>query len=104
MTENHPLKDSLTVAPSELHGKGLFATLAIRKGTVIGYCDTRKTRRPGRYTLHLATGPVDVTCCFKYINHSPRPNVAYYDDLSVVALKAIKPGDELTHHYGDDWE
>jgi SET domain-containing protein len=29
--------------------------------------------------------------------------VAYYDDLSVVALRNIEPGEELTHHYGEDW-
>lgn len=98
------MKDTLTVGPSKIHGKGLFATEKIRKGTVIGYCDTRKTKTPGEHTLHLENGPVDVTCCLKYINHSSQPNVAYYDDLSVVALKAIKPGDELTHHYGDDWD
>jgi hypothetical protein len=46
---------------------------------------------------------VNVTCDLKYINHSKKPNVAYYDDLSVVALKDIKAGQELTHDYGDEW-
>lgn len=98
------MKETLRVATSNIHGKGLFATEKIRKGTVIGYCDTRKTKTPSDYTLWLDEGPVDVTCDFKYINHSSKPNVAYYDDLSVVALKSIKPGNELTHHYGDEWE
>ena len=43
-------------------------------------------------------------CDFKYINHSRTPNVAYYDDLTVVALKAIKAGEELLHDYGEEFE
>lgn len=97
------MKKTLVVADSKIHGKGLFATERIKKGTVIGFCRTRKMRKPSSYTLWLEDGPVDVTCRFKYINHNPNPNVAYYDDLSVVALKAIRSGEELTHHYGEDW-
>lgn len=97
------MKRSLKVAESAIHGKGLFATKKIPRGTVIGYCRTRKTAEPGDYTLWLDSGPVDVTCRLKYINHHTKPNVAYYDDLSVVALKTIEPGEELVHHYGDDW-
>ncbi|MGQ9424463.1 SET domain-containing protein [Gilvimarinus sp. F26214L] len=97
------MKRTLKVARSTIHGKGLFATVDIPKGTLIGYCKTRRTRIPGDHTLWLDRGPVDVTCRLRYINHSPKPNVAYYDDLSVVALKRIRVGDELTHHYGDDW-
>ncbi|WP_084639091.1 SET domain-containing protein-lysine N-methyltransferase [Haliea salexigens] len=37
------------------------------------------------------------------LNHSNDPNVSYYADLSVVALRDIQAGEELTHHYGDDW-
>ena len=33
-----------------------------------------------------------------------QPNVAYYDDLTVVTLKAVKAGAELLHDYGDEWE
>lgn len=94
----------LRVDHSEIHGRGLFATEAIRKGTIIGHCKTRKTRVQSEYTLWLDKGPVDVTCRLKYINHNSIPNVAYQDDLSVVALKNIKAGQELTHHYGADWE
>lgn len=97
------MKRKLKVGKSRIHGKGLFATEPIRKGTVLGYCRIRKTRNPSDFTLWLDRGPVDVICRLKYINHASRPNVAYHDDLSVVALKDIKPGQELTHHYGEDW-
>lgn len=98
------IKKKLKVGESDIHGKGLFATEAIPKGTVLGYCKTRKTKAVSDYTLWLDKGPVDVTCRLKYINHNSRPNVAYYDDLSVVALKKIKAGQELTHNYGADWQ
>ncbi|GGX68472.1 SET domain-containing protein [Saccharospirillum salsuginis] len=98
------MKKTVQVATSEIHGRGLFATRRIKAGTLIGHCQTRPTKTENDYTLWLETGPVDVTCELKYINHGTRPNVAYYDDLSVVALRDIAPEEELLHHYGDDWE
>jgi hypothetical protein len=47
---------------------------------------------------------VDLLCRLRFINHSKKPNVAYLDNLSVVALRKIRPGDELTHNYGDEWK
>ena len=44
-----------------------------------------------------------VLCDLRFINHNKRANVAYYDDLTVVALKNIKAGDELFHDYGEEW-
>jgi SET domain-containing protein len=96
-----PIK--LTIANSHIHGRGLFAATAIRKGATLGICATSKTQDPGEHTLWLDEGPVDVTCDLRFINHSKSPNVAYYDDLSVVALRHIRRGEELTHDYGSDW-
>ncbi len=90
----------ICVKKSKIHGKGLFSTEKISKGTVLGKCKTRKTKKTNMYTLWSDDKPRDVTCDFKYINHSKKPNVAYYDDYTVVALKKIKPGEELTHDYG----
>jgi len=98
------MKKHLKVRPSQIHGKGLFTTVAIKRGTLIGYCKTAKTVEPGWHTLSLESGDVDVTCKFKYINHHKKPNVAYYDDLSVMALRNLAIGDELLHDYGDDWD
>ncbi|MEE4202661.1 MAG: SET domain-containing protein [Halieaceae bacterium] len=90
---------------SPIHGKGLFTTVPIAEGTVIGYCKVKPTESPNAYTLSCPDGDVDVTCKLKYINHSSTPNVAYYGcDLSVVALEDIPAGAELTHHYGDEWD
>ena len=98
-------KGLFTVKTSAIHGKGLFATQDIKQGTFLGKCETRKTKEVGMYTLWLEDGaqPVDVTCHLKYINHSKKPNVAYYDDLTVQAIRSIQKGEELVHDYGDEW-
>ena len=101
------MKKQLEVKQSRIHGKGLFATKKIKKGSVLGKCKVkpRNKKKDTFYTLWVDDGEraFDVLCKLKYINHSKTPNVAYCDDFTVVALKTIKPGDELAHDYGDDW-
>ena len=98
-----PKRSRWKVASSKIHGRGLFATKTIKKGTLLGTCETVATGEPGDYTLWLDDKPVDVTCDLRFINHSARPNVAYYEDCTVVALRKIRRGEELTHVYGSDW-
>ncbi len=87
------------VKASKIHGKGLFCTEKIQKHTVLGKCEVTDTQEQNDYTLWVDNNMFDVTCDFKFINHSLEPNVVYYDDLTVVALKDIDPGEELTHQY-----
>ena len=47
---------------------------------------------------HAGQG-IEVLCRFRYINHADDPNACYYDDFSVVALRDIWPGEEITHDY-----
>ena len=98
-------KQLLTVVgESPIHGKGLFARQAIKKGTIIGYLEGQKTNQDGMYVLWLDHEQgFEVTCDLRYINHADRPNACYYDDLSVVAIKNIKKGEEITHNYEADW-
>lgn len=97
MKNNYP---KVSVRKSPIHGNGLFADEAIKAGQVIGYCQTRPAKQDGPYVLWIDNvKPVEVICDLKYINHSKHPNCAYYDDGSVVALKHIKKGTELTHKY-----
>ncbi len=97
------MKHCFQIRASGIHGKGLFATRRVNAGALLGRCVVAPTTKQGPYTLHTDDGDVLVTCRFKYINHSAQPNVAYYDDFSVVALVALLPGDELTHDYGEWW-
>ncbi|MDX1693125.1 MAG: SET domain-containing protein-lysine N-methyltransferase [Ketobacteraceae bacterium] len=97
------------VGESKIHGKGLFAARKIKEGDLLGVLTCKKTKKEGPHVLWVEKGKdryqlYKVTCDFKYINHSVKPNVAYYDDLTVVALRDIKPHEELTHYYGEDWD
>ncbi|WP_372864170.1 SET domain-containing protein [Spongiibacter sp.] len=95
---------AFTVRRSALHGKGLFARRPIAVDTVIGWCKTKPTVKPGLHTLSLEDGrDVDICCALRYINHGRPANVIYYDDFSVVALRDIEAGEELLHDYGEDW-
>ena len=93
------------VAPSSIHGKGLFARAPIKSGEIIGWLEGKPSRKDGTYVLWLsARRGFEVTCRHRYINHSTRPNACYYDDLSVVALRDIAADEEITHDYGcADW-
>lgn len=94
------------VKESPLHGRGLFATERITEGEVIGWLKTKKAKKSkldGPYVLWVdGQKPVRVTCDLRFINHSSEPNAAYYDDLSVMALRDIEPGEEILHNYTGD--
>ncbi len=96
---------STYVAASLIHGRGLFAAAEITSGTVIGWLRGVPAEQDGPHVLWIdADAGIEVQCDLKYINHSDRPNACYYDDLSVVALRDIRPGEEITHDYGCvDW-
>lgn len=95
------------VKDSKIHGKGLFAKKKIRAGEVLGDIQGKPTTKNGPYVLwvddEMKKG-VRVECDLRYINHAAKPNAAYYDDLTVVALRDIGKDEEITHDYGDAWQ
>ena len=96
-----------TVKESPLHGHGLFASRLIPAETVLGHLVTESVpdhELDGPHVLWVdGEQPVKVTCDFRFINHSDEPNAAYFDDLTVVSLREIQPGEEILHDYlGDD--
>ena len=98
------IKDSYIVKDSPLHGKGLFATCTILQGDIIGIIKYNPVEQDGPYVLWLDdTIGIQVDCDLKYINHNAKPNACYCEDLQVIAIKNINPGEEITHDYGDDW-
>ncbi|MEM6757585.1 MAG: SET domain-containing protein [Planctomycetota bacterium] len=92
------------VRPSGIHGLGLFANRLIPADTVIGQLAGRPTTEDGAYVLWLDDeNGLLVENDLRYINHDHAPNAAYFDDLTVAALRDIQPGEEITHNYlGDD--
>jgi len=97
-------------------GLGLFARVAIKKGQFI-------IRYIGRKIRTETTEDLDTRYLFevnerwtidgsnrrnraRYINHSCRPNAEVYFVKLVIkirAIKNIKPGDEITYHYGRNY-
>jgi len=98
----------LKVGPSGIHGLGLYAAQPIAAGQVIGHLEGRWVTEDGPHVLWVdETRGFEVTNHLCYINHDAHPNAAYYDDLTVVALRAIEVGEEITHDYSGDglpWE
>lgn len=94
------------VKESPLHGRGLFATQFIPQDTVIGWLVTQPAQDhelDSPYVLWVdGEKPVRVHCDLRFINHSNEPNAAYFDDMSVMALRDILPGEEILHDYVGD--
>ncbi len=109
------------VRRSGIHGRGVFATRTIRKGTtIIEYRGERTTwaiasRRPDSepdnphhtFIFELADGRViDAGVrgnAARWINHSCEPNCDTYEDddgrVFIESLRTIRPGEELTYDY-----
>ena len=90
-----PLPDSLTIETSKVNGLGLFAKEGIAQGTNLG-------------TSHLKFGEQIIrTPLGGFINHANEANCvkvelrdeAYTKKWSLVALRDIKKGEELTLRY-----
>ena len=94
------------VKKSDIHGLGLFAQKKIKKGELIGAIEKAiPATEDGPHVLWLSEDEgYRVEGPLKYINHSAKPNAAYYDDLTVVALRDIKADEEITHYYGEGWD
>ena len=97
-------------------GLGLFARVAIKKGQFIVRYSGRKIstevadQLDTRYLFEVnARWTIDGSSRrnrARYINHSCRPNSEVYfvkHVIKVRAIKNIKPGDEITYHYGRNY-
>jgi uncharacterized protein len=100
-------------------GLGLFATAPIEKRAFIAEYKGRKLTteaadkleaRGNRYLYEInSRWTIDGTSrrnLARYANHSCRPNAESHEvghRMFLRAIKAIKPGDEITYDYGDDY-
>ena len=114
-------KPPYAVRNSSIHGRGVFATQAIRKGTrVIEYRGRRTTwdaalERPAsdpanpQHTFFFETSDgtvIDANVrgnAARWINHSCDANCESFEDddgrVYIDARRDIRPGDELTYDY-----
>ena len=110
------LSPKTDVRESKIHGRGLFATADIAKDEIVtvkgGHIINRKTLRE-QVTPHL--GPVEIQIdndlfiapvtaeeregSMLYSNHSCNPNLGMRGEITFVAMRDIRVGEELTH----DW-
>lgn len=93
------------IKESPIHGRGLFASAFIPANTIIGPIEGQPATEDGIYVLWIdETRGIEVTNAMKFINHASgdAANAAYYDDLTVVALCDIFPGQEILHDYFGD--
>ena len=114
---HHSPNGRVRVSPSNIHGRGLFAAVALPRRRKIGSLSGKIVALPGgwkkveaqsriymveltrRYALDCTRGND-----FKYLNHSCQPNCylrIYRRSVEVYALKPIESGTELTVDYGE---
>jgi len=110
------LSPKTEVRDSKIHGRGLFAIADLAKDEIVaikgGHIVDRKTLR-GKITPLL--GPVEIQIdddlfiapvteqerelSMLYSNHSCEPNLGVRGEITFVAMRDIRAGEELTH----DW-
>lgn len=100
------LREIVYVADSGIHGRGLFAARAIRKGEYIGTFHGPEARRDGTYVLWVyERGPGDPPVgrsgrnMLRFLNHATGCNAAFAG-FDLYARRAIRRGDEITIDYG----
>ncbi|MEM9518517.1 MAG: SET domain-containing protein-lysine N-methyltransferase [Actinomycetota bacterium] len=103
-----PKAEKLVAAKtSPIHGKGAFAKKPIAEGTHIGAYTGTPSDEDDTYVLWVEGEDgefhgIDGTGVLKWLNHSSTPNVEF-DGPELYALCDIEVGEELTFHYGDEW-
>jgi len=97
------LEEFVHVADSSIHGKGCFAACDIKKGTLIGIFQGRRTTIPGMHTLlamddkNRVVGRIGSND-LRYLNSASRANAAF-EGFRLYARRNIPKGDELTINY-----
>lgn len=104
------LSELFYVDDSGIHGKGLFAKVAVKRGSYLGtYKGPERTDidNSGPHVLWVETEDGswlgrDGRNILRYLNHCEVPS-AEFDGFDLFALKDITPGMELTIHYGEEF-
>jgi len=100
------------VADSPVHGRGLFAHHDIPADAWIGHYDGPQTSQNGMHVLWVEAGDGDSGDEWagynginelRFLNHAAQPN-AEMDGLDLYATHDISAGEEITIHYGEEFE
>jgi uncharacterized protein len=118
LTLVHKPSDNIRVGPSPIHGQGGFAARFVPKGAHVSeYAGERITKAESLRRCEAQNwfifgldeefdldGDVEWNPA-RFLNHSCAPNSeAVYEDgrVWIVALRDIRPGEEITFNYGYD--
>jgi hypothetical protein len=97
------------------HGRGVFATRRFARGDLVETCPTVEVPdgdvsgllRDYVFTSVKEGGVVLALGYGMLYNHSADPNLEYEQEdpssITFFALHAVRPGDELTIDYGEEW-
>lgn len=102
------LKNKVYIKKSSIHGLGVFAKRKIKKNEYIGSYEGITVLEDDTYVLwvqqeHGGWKLIDGKNELRYLNHSSKPNAEFRKD-KLYAIRTIMPDEEITFHYGDDWE
>lgn len=105
---NGSWRNQIEVRASTIHGRGLFATKRIAKGKLVGVFEGVVTKKDDTHVLWTQDEDdvwhgLRVTNELKYANHSASPNTET-DGTHLHALRTIQAGEEITFHYGEEWD
>lgn len=97
------------ISRSRVHGLGLFADRDWEEGAAIGVVEyapvvsTSAARSPFVFYDSESHSFFEMTNCFKYLNYSSKPNVAWLNNDVIVTIRGVSAGDEFLWDYGDEW-
>lgn len=100
------MQNLLRVAPSSIHGRGVFARRDVPAGTYLGTYGGRRVRHAGKFVLWVSDDDCTTARAgeppLKYLNHSDEPNTQF-DGFDLFARRDIATGEELTFDYGEEF-
>lgn len=97
------------------HGRGVYATRRFAEGDLVETCPTVQVPSDEvtgmlRDYVFTSVQEREIVLPLGYgmlYNHSADPNVEYAQDdpseIAFYALRAVRPGEELTIDYGEEW-
>ncbi len=105
---SNAVAESYVVKQSEIHGQGLFAARRIEAGELIGHYEGPIVSDNGDHVLWVVNDDdfiygIDGQNELRYVNHAPDANASFYGN-ELYADRTIESGQEITHHYGNDWD
>jgi uncharacterized protein len=106
MIDDKELKQYYLVRKSGIHGKGLFARVAIEEGEYMGTYHGPEVDENGMHVLWVEDDDGewrgrDGKNLLRYLNHSSTPHAAF-DGFDLYAATPIAPGTEITIDYGEE--